>query len=126
MYVHLRTAEIVVNLAIENLASLLVKEANFLRGIHRKVKKIKLELQSIRAVMQGADVRIEAKGENYNNGIRVWVKQLREVAFQVEDVVDEYTLYMGLSPDQHWCKLIDFLCKIARSITRLKLRYLVA
>ncbi|GAY47139.1 hypothetical protein CUMW_102360, partial [Citrus unshiu] len=87
-------AEAAVNLVIETLGSLLVQEINLLGSTKQEVQSIKNELESIRSFLKDADAREAAEEEEgeSNEGVKTWVKQVREEAFRIEDVIDEYIL----------------------------------
>lgn len=82
------------NLVIETLGSLLVQEINLLGSTNQEVQSIKNELESIRSFLKDADAREAAEQEEgeSNEGVKTWVKQVREEAFRIEDVIDEYIL----------------------------------
>ncbi|GMN54327.1 hypothetical protein TIFTF001_023450 [Ficus carica] len=88
-------AETAVRLIIDGLVPLLTEEANLLSGVHREVEDIKHELESIVAFLKNADRRADVERNNIDNGIRVWVKELREAAFKIEDTTDEYTHFIA-------------------------------
>lgn len=110
-------AEIVVCSLIDKLISLSTEEVNLLRDVRGKVLEIKSELVFIRAFLKDADRRAEGEGE-INEGVKAWVEDLREVAFKMEDVVDEYLRHMTLQrPNRH--QFISFLTKIACFVPKL-------
>ena len=89
-------AESAVGLVMENLVPLLVQEARLMKGIHDKVACTKDELEMIQSFLKDADTRAEK--EEVNNVLKTWVKQVREEAFQIEDVIDEYILHFVKQP----------------------------
>lgn len=124
-------AETAVGSVIDKLIPLLTEEANLLRSVHKEVAGIKRELQSILAFLKDADRRAEDEEDNINYGVKVWVEELREVAFQIENVIDEYTHHVAQKRQQHKQrshrrKLIGLLQKIACFIMRLKPRHDIA
>ncbi|XP_022717075.1 disease resistance protein RPM1-like [Durio zibethinus] len=80
-------AEIAVSFLLEKLASFLQNEVELLRGIPEDLEYIKDELQSMKAVLRVAD----SVGES-NQELKFWVRQVREVAYDTEDILDEYRL----------------------------------
>ena len=93
-------AETAVGLAVDQLMPLLTQEASLLRGIHSQVVDIKDELQSIQCFLKDADKKAEADSDHTrSDGVKACVAQLREVAFQIEDVVDEYMSHFGYLRD---------------------------
>ncbi|RHN67257.1 putative P-loop containing nucleoside triphosphate hydrolase, leucine-rich repeat domain, L [Medicago truncatula] len=82
-----------VSLVVDQLLPLLRKEAKLLRGVHKEFAEIKDELASIQAFLKDADKRAAgADGDNTNEGVKIWVKQLREAAFRIEDIIDDYLI----------------------------------
>ncbi|KEH32914.1 putative P-loop containing nucleoside triphosphate hydrolase, leucine-rich repeat domain, L [Medicago truncatula] len=82
-------AETAVLFALGEVFQFLKEETNLLRGVHRDFSDIKDELESIQVFLKDADIRA-ADEADINDGIRTWVKQLREASFRIEDVIDEY------------------------------------
>ncbi|XP_022736630.1 disease resistance protein RPM1-like [Durio zibethinus] len=80
-------AEIAVSFLLEKLSSFLQTEVELLQGIPEDLEYIKNELQSLKAVLRVAD----SVGES-NQELKVWVQQVREVAYDTEDILDEYKL----------------------------------
>ncbi|KAA8531402.1 hypothetical protein F0562_006102 [Nyssa sinensis] len=91
-------------------------------NIHKQVGSIKSELEIIQCFLKDADARAET-GE-ISDGVKVWVKQVRELAYLIEDVFDEYVLHLAERPP--WCGFISFFYKITFSIFKLKLRHDIA
>ncbi|KAM1142858.1 hypothetical protein ACFX1X_032177 [Malus domestica] len=85
-------AEQIVCFLIDKLIQLLITtEANLSRNARTEVGFIKDELESIRSFLKEADAKAAATdGETANDGVKTWVNQVREAAFYIEDVIDEY------------------------------------
>ncbi|KAL5547971.1 hypothetical protein UlMin_003202 [Ulmus minor] len=115
-------AEMVVAPVINVLAQLLIEEANWFKGIHREVKSLKDELESIRCFLKDAEERSE-KG-NVNDGVKTWVKQVREEAYHIEDVIDVYLLHVAKQTLQHGG--LGFLLKTSYLFKGLKRRHDIA
>ncbi|KAL2901557.1 Disease resistance protein RPM1 [Bienertia sinuspersici] len=110
--------EAVVSLVIQNLVPLLVDQASFVSGIHREIAQIKGELESIHSFIKDADARAEK--ETFNYGAKTWVNQLREVAYEIEDVIDNYVLYMAKVECRHCPRVFSTLSKAVCKTLRLK------
>ncbi|KAL5979661.1 hypothetical protein ACLOJK_019572 [Asimina triloba] len=63
-------AESAVNFLIEYLGPLLVDEVNLLKGVRGEVRKIRNELESMKALLRDADAK-----EHHNESIKAWVTQ---------------------------------------------------
>ncbi|XP_058782221.1 disease resistance protein RPM1-like [Vicia villosa] len=97
-------AELAVSLVVDHLLPLLTEEANLLRGIHKEFADIKDELESIQAFLKDADKRAAtAEGDNSSEGVKTWVKQVREAAFRIEDIIDDYMIQVGQQPPRSGC-----------------------
>ncbi|CAJ2639939.1 unnamed protein product [Trifolium pratense] len=73
-------AEMAVSFAIDKLLPLLIEEVKLLKGVHKEFAKIKDELESIQAFLKDADRRAATDADNTDEGVKIWVKQLREAA----------------------------------------------
>ncbi|XP_031252249.1 putative disease resistance RPP13-like protein 3 [Pistacia vera] len=118
-------AEAAMEFAIVTLSSLLVQEVKLLGNARQEVESIKSKLESIRSCLRDADAKAAAKEEGRSNeGVKTWVKQLREEAFHIEDVLDEYIFKKAQLP--RGSGFLGVLCKISRFVKKLKLRHEVA
>ncbi|KAF3456670.1 hypothetical protein FNV43_RR01324 [Rhamnella rubrinervis] len=118
-------AETAVGLVVDHLIPMLTQEASLLRGIHSQVVDIKNELQSIQCFLRDADRKAESESDlTRRDGVKAWVEQLREVAFQIQDVIDEYMFHLGHLHDHG--SFFYSIRKITRSIIKLKARHGIA
>ncbi|CAJ2679338.1 unnamed protein product [Trifolium pratense] len=115
-------AETAVSFALGEVFQFLKEETNLLTGIHKDFSDIKDELESIQVFLKDADRRAADEAET-NDGIRTWVKQLREVSFRIEDVIDEY-LRLIHRTDPPVCG--SLVCKIPSLIKTLIPRHKIA
>ncbi|KAF8393976.1 hypothetical protein HHK36_020178 [Tetracentron sinense] len=86
-------AEGAVEAVVGNILSLLEREASLLGGVRHEFNKIKRELQSMRSFLGDADRR-----RHNNEGVNEWVVQVRDVSYDVEDIIDEFTYHMDSPP----------------------------
>jgi disease resistance protein RPM1 len=91
-------AEMAVSLAVDQLLQLLREETILLRGINKEFVDIKDELESIQAFLKDADKRSAA-----TEGIKIWVKHIREAAFRIEDIIHHYLIQVGTQPRDTGC-----------------------
>ncbi|KAF4358034.1 hypothetical protein F8388_008542 [Cannabis sativa] len=120
-------AETAVGLVIDNLIPLLAEEAYLLSGVHNDVEEIKCDLDYIMAFLKDADVRAQThQSMDNSNGVEVWVGKLRRAAFEVEDVIDEYTQLVAQQQGRHKHKFIGFLRRNACLVIKLKERHDIA
>ncbi|KAI8004231.1 Disease resistance protein RPM1 [Camellia lanceoleosa] len=111
-------AERAVSSVIQYLAPLLTGEVRLLKGVRKEIVSIKDELERIHSFLEDAESRAE-KGDK---GVKTWVKQVREVSYRIEDVIDEHILFV--LPKQPG--LVGSLRKVTRTITKLKPRHEIA
>ncbi|KDP29947.1 hypothetical protein JCGZ_18516 [Jatropha curcas] len=74
-----------VNFLLDKLTTILQQKASLLRDVHEKIEEIKHELESMRSFLRDAERRKERSAS-----VEAWVKQVREVAYEAEDIIDEF------------------------------------
>ncbi|GMP77994.1 hypothetical protein CsSME_00034090 [Camellia sinensis var. sinensis] len=111
-------AERAVISVIQYLGPLLASEVELLRGVRKEMVSIKAELERIHSFLKDAESRAETGDE----GVKIWVKQVRQVAYWIQDVIDEHILLV--LPEQPG--LYGSLHKVIRTITKLKPRHEIA
>ncbi|XP_062093394.1 putative disease resistance protein At1g50180 [Humulus lupulus] len=111
-------AESVVSFLLEKLSSLLEDQVKLVSGERDEVVFVKNELDRMRAFLRSADAT-----EDHDEEIKVWVKQVREVAYDAEDIIDDF-LYRFEHTKRHG--FYGYLCKMARGIKNLKARRRIA
>lgn len=108
-------AETAVCFVLDKILPLISAEAELLGGLQRNFIAINNELRSIKVFLKDAEQISED-----NDIISEWVRQVRSIAFQIEDVIDEYLMihhnlhgesYQILSP---FTKLYRFLLLLRR------------
>ena len=116
-------AESAFSLVIYNLVPLLAQEAKLLKGIHEEVKSIIREMDMIQSFLKDADIRAEK--DHMDNVAKTWVKQVREEAYHIEDVIDEYILHFVKQPfgKNRW---FQFYQNIFQFTIKVKARYVIA
>ncbi|XP_028751399.1 putative disease resistance protein At1g50180 [Neltuma alba] len=80
-------AEYVVSFVAEELGDLLIKEAIFLYQVTGKVRQLRSELRLIQSYLQDADRR-----QDEDEGLRNWISEIREAAYDSDDVIEKYAL----------------------------------
>ena len=120
-------AETAVGLVRDKFIPLLTEEAYLLRGIHKEVEVIKCDLDFLQAFLKDADARAQTNQRiNNSHGDKAWVEKLRREAFEVEDVIDEYTRLMTQIQRPHKHRFISFLRRSACLVVKLKPRHDIA
>ncbi|XP_043693318.1 disease resistance protein RGA2-like [Telopea speciosissima] len=70
---------------LEGLGSLLIQEIGLASGVKKELSKLKDSLSTINAILLDA----ETKG-SMSHAVRDWLRKLKEVAYDAEDVLDEF------------------------------------
>ncbi|XP_042479791.1 putative disease resistance RPP13-like protein 3 [Macadamia integrifolia] len=78
-------AEIVVLTLVQKLGMLLADESHLLDGVEEEVDSLHRELILISPPLRNADMRSQE-----NEGVKEWVTQIRDLAFEVEDLIDVF------------------------------------
>ncbi|XP_071927913.1 disease resistance protein RPM1-like [Coffea arabica] len=111
-------AESVVGFLINQLSTLLSQEITLLGGLKSDVQFIKDELGSMKSFLREA----EAKEDN-DSQLQEWLKQVREVAYDTEDVLDDFTFRFARGYKDGFCGKAG---KIYNSIKNLKARHQIS
>ncbi|KAG5227335.1 disease resistance protein [Salix suchowensis] len=72
---------------IENLSSSILKEIVLVRGLKTDLKRLGHTLTTIQAVLQDAEEKQWKEA-----AIKVWLGQLKDAAYDVDDLLDEFTI----------------------------------
>ncbi|KAL4581443.1 hypothetical protein LXL04_017658 [Taraxacum kok-saghyz] len=103
-----------VNFLLEKLTTILSQEASLLGDSQSDVAEIKLELEIMRSCIRDAE-RKQLKSEL----VETWVRQVREVAQKIEDVLDEYVYYQDLGEEKKGFKnLMQDIIKVPMHMSR--------
>ncbi|KAI8023086.1 Disease resistance protein RPP13 [Camellia lanceoleosa] len=80
----------VVSSVARRLGNLLTEQVNFLREVRDEVNSMKNKLDYMLCFLKDAE---EKQGED--NRIRKWVSDIRDAAYQAEDIIDKFILKVG-------------------------------
>ncbi|XP_039173113.1 probable disease resistance RPP8-like protein 2 [Eucalyptus grandis] len=100
-------AESVVSFAVEKIGNLLIDEVKFLRGVKGKVDDLYSALRRVQALLRDVDARRERK-----KAVEECVAQLRDFAYDAEDVIERYYLKAALTEGQNIIKA--YACFMAK------------
>eukprot|EP00257_Ricinus_communis_P020885 XP_015580239.1 disease resistance protein RPM1 [Ricinus communis] len=78
-----------VSFLLQKFDTLIAREWNLFSGIKTEVGGLKNEFEMMRAILKEAD---DAKRES-NEQVRVWIKQVRDLAYDIEDILDMYAFH---------------------------------
>lgn len=69
--------------------SALQNEASILGSVHDELNNLRLQLESMRSFLEDAERKqLDSEVE------RTWVANVRDVAYQVDDIIDEFMYYV--------------------------------
>ncbi|XP_010023627.2 disease resistance protein RPM1 [Eucalyptus grandis] len=111
-------ADGVVTFVLSKLSTVIEEEQYLLRGFREELKHIRDELESIRAFLRVADGMEERDPE-----LKVWVKQVRDVAFDIEDALDEYAISL-VRPTERGVR--SYIQKVTFPLKTLRVRRQIA
>ncbi|KAL2514225.1 Disease resistance protein RPM1 [Forsythia ovata] len=116
-------AESVVLFVVDKLTIFLEEKVNLLKNVKQEVEFIRDELERMIAFLTAADAE-----DNNDPELKVWVKQVRDVAYETEDIIDDFMLQSHLKNDRFLGKLTFFVrntgsqIEIASGIQNIKSR----
>ncbi|XP_039169287.1 putative disease resistance protein At1g50180 [Eucalyptus grandis] len=111
-------AEIAVNYLLDKLKNFLEDGVQVLGGTEEDVNSVKRQVEYITAFLRVADSLEESDEE-----VKIWVKQLREIAYDTEDALDEFKLLLA---HDHGIGFPGLLSKLSCCIKNMKGRYRIA
>ncbi|XXG72449.1 hypothetical protein AAC387_Pa07g1543 [Persea americana] len=92
-----------VRFLLQTIGSLLAKEAFMLGSLRRDLEYIKSKLEIIQSFLKDSD----SSKESSNSQKRTWRRQLNDVAYDIEDLIDEFIYHMD--KHQHRGRFMGFL-----------------
>ncbi|CDP21977.1 unnamed protein product, partial [Coffea canephora] len=112
-------AETVLSFVLRQLSTFLHEEGRLLGGLRQEVQFITDELGHMRAFLREA----EAKEEDAQPRLQEWIKQVREAAYDTEDILDEFVARFARHPATGFYGSVR---RIFSSIKNLRARHRVA
>ncbi|XP_072979737.1 disease resistance protein Pik-2-like [Typha angustifolia] len=109
-----------VNTLLGKLASLLTQEAALLTGVRDEIQYIKDELESMNGFLSELS---ESDVPDHDKQVKIWMKQVREMAYDAEDCIDDFMHHLG-KPCGHGLK--GMLRRGSRLMRTLQTRHRIA
>ncbi|KAL7170994.1 hypothetical protein ACSBR2_035786 [Camellia fascicularis] len=103
---------------LANFSLFLQGKVNLLSGVWEEIEYVRDEFERMSAFLRVADSMEENDPE-----LKVWVKQVRDAAYDTADVLDKFKLHLA---HHHGDGFRGFICKITCSVKTLKARYQIA
>ncbi|KAG8391260.1 hypothetical protein BUALT_Bualt01G0169600 [Buddleja alternifolia] len=110
-------AECAVAFVLDKLTPLLEHNVNLMKDVKQEVEFVRDELERMTAFLSVADAAEDSDPE-----LKVWVKQVRDVACETEDIIDDFMLQLHYT--NAGCPA--FFHKLFFSITNLRTQYEIA
>ncbi|XP_078150790.1 disease resistance protein RPP13-like [Carex rostrata] len=85
-----KIADTIVEIVLGKIADILSKEADFLGEVRDKMESVERELGRIQSFLTDAKSK-----RTQNQRARHWINEVRDVAYNIEDAVDEYFVEMN-------------------------------
>ncbi|XP_078158849.1 disease resistance protein RPP13-like [Carex rostrata] len=92
-------AESAVGYVLQKLADTLLKKAQELQAVSGQIEQMQKELRLIQAYLRDADSK-----SHKNESVKEWVKQVRDIAHRIEDVID--TFLVVIEENHPWYRKI--------------------
>ncbi|KAI8021416.1 putative disease resistance protein [Camellia lanceoleosa] len=77
---------------VRRLGGLLIDQVNFLQGVRDEVNYLRTKLEYMLCFLK--DVDAEEK-QDQDSRIRKWVSDIRDAAYEAEDIIDKFILKVG-------------------------------
>ncbi|KAK1273035.1 putative disease resistance protein [Acorus gramineus] len=81
-------ADAIVSFLVVKVGEQLIEEAKFLKGVTNQVLSLQTELKQLQSFLNKADVNRDKDEQN----VKEWLRQLRDAAYDGEDIIDEFIL----------------------------------
>ncbi|KAL3832914.1 hypothetical protein ACJIZ3_007650 [Penstemon smallii] len=114
-------AECAVVFVLDKLTTLLDEKVNLIKDVKKEVEYVRDELERMAAFLRVADDADDSDPE-----LKVWVKQIRDVAYETEDIIDEFILQLYYTNGSCPVGFCGFLDKLIFCVKNLKTHYEVS
>ncbi|KAG8391287.1 hypothetical protein BUALT_Bualt01G0172300 [Buddleja alternifolia] len=110
-------AEPAVTFLLEKLSTLLAENVKLINDVKHEIQYMRDELETMTTFLRVADA-----AEDSNPQLKVWVKQVRDVAYEIEDIIHEFMLHL---PNSNGC-CPDFVHRLIFCLNNLNSHYEIA
>lgn len=81
---------------LPKLETLLTREYKLQRGLADKIQSLKSELKYMHGVL--------SEPQMTDNTVKIWTKKVRELSYDIEDVIDKFTVHVEVNSWEHGIK----------------------
>ncbi|XP_071723399.1 disease resistance protein RPM1-like [Rutidosis leptorrhynchoides] len=111
-------AMIAVQIVLERLAALVAEEIKLLGGVRDAVDELRNALESMKSFLHDAELRAET-----DQGVETWVKQVRDLAYETEDVLEDFFLSQDRPATfRNYIPKLKARHRLANKVQKIKLR----
>jgi hypothetical protein len=83
---------------LPKLGELLKEEYGLQKGVRKKIQSLSQELEAVHAVLRRIG---DVPPEQLDNLVRLWVRDVREASYDMEDIVDNFLVRVNEPTDTH-------------------------
>jgi len=99
----------------------LAQSSALVGGVRGQLQYLKDELKSMMAFLQDLSEKDEHRRQ-----IKIWMKQVREVAYDVEDCIDEFKHHIGNHSNNYGRGSASFFRRITQLLQTIRVRHQIA
>uniref|UniRef100_A0A0E0QAU1 Uncharacterized protein n=1 Tax=Oryza rufipogon TaxID=4529 RepID=A0A0E0QAU1_ORYRU len=114
-------AEGAIHTLLGKLGTIVLQEAQLLGGIRGELQHLKDELESMTAFLQDLSGRDECGKQ-----VKIWKKHVREIAYDIEDCIDEFKHQLGDSSSAGGSGPVVFFRKATHILQTTRVRHQIA
>ncbi|XP_052162007.1 disease resistance protein Pik-2 isoform X1 [Oryza glaberrima] len=114
-------AEGAIHTLLGKLGTIVLQEAQLLGGIRGELQHLKDELESMTAFLQDLSGRDECGKQ-----VKIWKKHVREIAYDIEDCIDEFKHQLGDSSSAGGSGPVVFFRKATHILQTTRVRHRIA
>jgi len=108
---------------LSKLAVLAEKEYRLQKSVKKRVNTLTLELESMQAALSKVG---EVPPEHLDPQVKLWAREIKEVSYNMEDVVDMYQVHINRPSPKHINRFKRLMDKMLSLFKMIKKRHQIA